>query len=96
MERTSPSPEKTIKKQESTSHKITVNEVENDLYITIQHEMTKAHSISFVAYVSLDRVLFIKLYPEQTAEVRFPKMYGGDIYFCCNQHGLIKKEKNHV
>lgn len=82
--------------QENESHEITVSEVEEDLYVTLQHEMTKAHSISFVAYVSSDRVLFIKLYPEQTAEVRFPKMYGGDIYIYCNQHGLMKKGKNRV
>lgn len=82
--------------QENESHQITVSEVEDDLYITLQHEMTKAHSISFVAYVLSDRVLFIKLYPEQMAEVRFPKMYGGDIFFHCNQHGLIKKGKYHV
>lgn len=76
--------------QESASHEITVNEIEDDLYVTIQHEMTKKHFISFVAYVSFDRVLFIKLYPEQAAEVRFPKTHSGDVYFYCNQHGLMK------
>lgn len=85
-----------IPQQENESHEIIVHDVEDDLYIIIQHEMTKKHSISFVAYVLPDRVLFIKLYPEQAAEVRFPKMYGGDIYFYCSQHGLIKKGKNHV
>lgn len=85
-----------IAQLESASHKLTLSQVEDDLYITLQHEMTKEHFISFVAYVSFDRMLFIKLYPEQQAEVRFPKMYGGDIYFYCNQHGLMKKEKNHV
>ncbi len=78
---------------EEIPHEICVNEVENDFYFTIQHEMTKQHYISFVAYVSCDRVLFIKLYPEQAAEVRFAKMYGGEIYFYCNKHGLYKKGK---
>ena len=50
--------------------------------------MTKSHYISFIAYVTSDRVLFVKLYPEQSGEVRFPRMYGGKIYFYCNQHGL--------
>lgn len=85
-----------ISQYENSQHEMIVNEVEDDLYITIQHEMTKEHFISFVAYVLTDRVLFVKLYPEQMAEVRFPKMYGGDIYFYCNKHGLRKKGKNHV
>lgn len=55
--------------------------------------MTKQHYISFIAYVNYDKVLFIKLYPEQSSEVRFPKMQGGDIYFYCSNHGLIKKER---
>ena len=69
-------------------HKLTVEEIENDFYITFTHEMSKKHYINFIAYVAYDRVLFIKLYPEQGSEVRFPKMYGGKIYMCCNQHGL--------
>jgi len=69
-------------------HKLKVEEVEEDLFITFTHEMNKAHYISFVAYVTYDRMLLIKLYPEQNGEVRFPKMHGGKIYFCCNQHGL--------
>ena len=67
---------------------LTVEEVENDYYITFTHAMSKVHYLSFVAYVTYDRVLFLKLYPEQSGEARFPKMYGGKIYFYCNQHGL--------
>lgn len=69
-------------------HKLTVEEVENDFYVTFKHEMSKTHYISFIAYVTCDRVLLIKLYPEQNGEVRFSKMYGGKIYFYCKQHGL--------
>ena len=79
------------------NHKITVEEVENDYYITIDHEMTKKHYISFVAYVTYDRVLLIKLYPEQSPTVRFPKLCGklerGKFYLYCNQHGLLLKGK---
>ena len=69
-------------------HKLTVEEIEEDYYVTFKHEMSKKHYISFIAYVAYDRVLFVKLYPEQGSEVRFPKMYRGKIYLCCNQHGL--------
>lgn len=69
-------------------HKLIVEEVEDDYYVTIDHEMTKEHFISFVAYVTGDRILLIKLYPEQNPEVRFPKMRKGKLYAFCSQHGL--------
>lgn len=81
-----------IPKPIENTHKITVEEIENDYYITFDHEMTKTHYINFIAYVAYDRVLFVKLYPEQGSEVRFPKMNRGKIYLCCNQHGLWVNE----
>lgn len=69
-------------------HKICMEAVENDSYITIPHEMTKSHYISFVAVVSYERLLLVKLYPEQNAELRVPKMRGGKIYIYCSEHGL--------
>ncbi|HNR05063.1 MAG TPA: helix-turn-helix domain-containing protein [Bacillota bacterium] len=77
-----------IPKPAEGTHKLTVEEIEEDFYITFAHEMSKTHYINFVACVAYDRVLFVKLYPEQGSEVRFPKMYRGKIYLCCNQHGL--------
>ena len=70
-------------------HEIRVSEIEDDFYIEFNHEMTKAHYISFVAFVRFDRVLTVKLYPEQEGAVRFPRMYGGKLYFYCNEHGLF-------
>ena len=71
-------------------HIINISEIEDDYYIEFNHEMTKEHYISFVSYVRFDRVLTIKLYPEQDSAVRFPKMYGGKIYFYCSKHGLFE------
>lgn len=82
-----------IAKKENVEHAITVEEIDNEYYVTIQHEMTKTHFISFVAYVGWDRVILVKLYPVQNPEVRIPKMKGGSFYIYCNQHGLWKKEK---
>lgn len=70
------------------SHAMSVEEVENDYYITIDHEMSRTHYISFVAHVGYDRVLLVKLYPEQNAELRFPKMHGKKLYAYCSEHGL--------
>ena len=77
------------------NHSINIEEVENDYYVEINHEMTKDHFISFVACVTYDRVLLIKLYPEQSPTVRFPRLCGkferGKFYMYCNQHGLLMK-----
>ena len=71
-------------------HHFNVETIEDDYYITFNHEMTKEHFITFVAYVTYDKVLLNKLYREQSGEVRFPKFYGkGKFYFCCNKDGLF-------
>ena len=75
----------------SENHSMIVEEIENDHYITIDHEMTKAHYISFVAFVGYDRVLLVKLYPEQNAELRIPIMPGNKLFAYCNEHGLWEK-----
>ncbi len=79
---------------EDSEHAICVEEIEDDFYVTMQHEMSKQHYITFAAYVTYDRVLLVKLYPEQPAEIRFPKMHGGTLYVCCSEHGLIRKMKS--
>lgn len=77
-----------IPKPADEKHRFTIEEIEDDLYITFMHEMIKEHYLSFVAYVDCDKVLLLKLYPEQNGEVRFPKMRRGKLLFYCSQHGL--------
>ena len=77
-------------------HQANVEDAEGEYYITFDHEMTKTHYISFVAYVASDKLLLVRLYPEQTAEVRLPKIngarlkqkYGSRLYYYCTKHGL--------
>lgn len=77
-----------IAKPSDENHNLKIETIEDDYYITFIHEMSKVHYINFVAYVACDRILLVRLYPEQSGEVRFPKLYGGKVYFGCNQHGL--------
>lgn len=72
------------------AHTPTITEIEDDFYIEFPHEMSKAHYISFLAYVGYDRVLTVRLYPEQNCEVRIPKAYGGKLVYYCNAHGLFE------
>ncbi len=73
-----------------SDHVTRILSVEDDFYIEIDHEMSKSHFIRFVSYVRFDRVLTVRLYPEQDAAVRFPKMYGGKLLFYCSKHGLFE------
>lgn len=72
-------------------HSVSIESVEDERFITVHHEMTKAHFISFIAYVTTDKVQFIKLYPEGNAEVRMQLRGRGYLYIYCNRHGLMRK-----
>ena len=54
--------------------------------------MTKEHFISFVAFVTCDRVQLVKFYPEGNAETRMQLRGRGQLYYYCNRHGLYKKK----
>lgn len=71
-------------------HALRIETVEYDHLVTVDHPMTKDHYISFVAYLTSDRVHFRKLYPEQEALARFPKTGRGMIVAYCNKHGLYR------
>ena len=73
------------------AHSITVERVEDEHFITVAHEMTKAHFISFAAYVTSDRLQMVKFYPEGNAETRMQLRGRGYLYYYCNRHGLYKK-----
>lgn len=72
------------------AHEITVERVEDEHFVTVKHDMTKTHFISFMAYVTNDRIQFVKLYPESDAQTRFNLRGRGYIYIHCNKHGLMK------
>ncbi len=66
-----------------------VEVADGEVYLTMDHPMGKDHFISFMAYVTTDQVFFRKLYPEQTADARFPYRGLGTIFAYCNRHGLF-------
>lgn len=76
-------------KPHTAEHKITIEKMDMDYYLNIRHEMKKDHYIVFIAYVYYDRILLLRLYPEQGAEARLPMMNaGGNLYLYCSKHGL--------
>lgn len=76
-------------KKVEENHKLNIEPIEDELYVTSNHEMTKEHYISFVAYVKGDRVLITKQYPEWNMQFRFRKSGHGKLYFYCTDHGLF-------
>ena len=73
------------------NHSITIENIEDEKYITVNHPMSKKHYISFIAYVTSDKIHFVKLYPEGNAETRIQFRGKGYLYIYCNKHGLMKK-----
>ena len=78
--------------EEDGEHPVTIEKVEDEHFITIRHPMTKGHYISFLAFVTCDRMQLVKLYPEGNAETRLQLRGRGYLYWYCNQHGLFRKK----
>lgn len=70
-------------------HALKIERVEDEYFITVNHEMVREHYLSFLAYVTCDKLLVAKLYPEQNAEVRFRICGHGRLYAFCTHHGLF-------
>ena len=73
-------------------HAITIEDVEDEHFVTIHHPMTKEHYISFIAYETSDRLQQVKLYPEGNAQTRLQLRGMGYLYYYCNRHGLFRKK----
>ena len=74
------------------AHEIKLEKVEDEYFLTVNHEMTKTHFISFVAHLTSDKVNFVKFYPEGNAETRMQLRGKGYLYLYCNKHGLMKQK----
>lgn len=70
-------------------HAPSLENAEDEVYVSFKHPMSKSHYISFIAAVNSDRLIVIKLYPEGEAAVRFPQRGLMKIYFYCNKDGLF-------
>lgn len=73
-------------------HKIIIEKVEDEYFVSVDHEMSKKHYISFLLYITADRFQLVKLYPEGNAECRFDIRGSGYLYLYCNHHGLLRQK----
>lgn len=74
------------------AHKVSVERVEDEYYVTVDHEMTKQHYISFLAAAGDDRIQTVKLYPESEAQSRFRISGVRKILYYCNRDGLFEQK----
>lgn len=74
------------------NHKPLIDRIEDEYYITIPHDMSKTHYISFIAAVRDDGYEIKKLYPQSDAEARFKMGKVKYFYYYCNKHGMYTEQ----
>ena len=75
---------------EDEDHRLCAEKIEDEYYVTIPHEMSKTHHISFIMALKDDGYEIKKLYPEGSTEARFKIARTKYLLYYCNQHGLFK------
>lgn len=71
------------------AEKLCVQEIENEYFVSTDHEMTREHYISFAALLTEDSIMLRTLYPEWELQVRFPRIRHATLVWYCVQHGLF-------
>mgnify|MGYP000848837157 CR=1 FL=1 len=77
-----------LRKAEETE-KLSVEVIENDYFISTDHEMTREHYIAFVALLTGDSIMLRKQYPEWNLQTRIPRFAHGVLIWYCTRHGLF-------
>ena len=75
---------------EDDDHHLHFEKVEDEYYVTVPHEMSKTHYISFILAMKDDGSEIRKLYPEGNAEARFKISRTKGFLYYCNRHGLFR------
>ena len=68
---------------------LSVEMIENDYFISTDHEMTRKHYIAFVALLTGDSIMLRKQYPEWNLQTRIPCFAHGVLVWYCTRHGLF-------
>ena len=75
---------------EDENHWLHFEKVEDEYYVTVPHDMSKTHYISYIMALKDDGWEIIKLYPEGNAEARFKICKTKCFCYFCNKHGLFR------
>lgn len=74
------------------SEQLDIQDIGGEWYITSNHEMTKQHYISFVAYVSDSSVMIFRQYPEWSIQIHLPMYRYGRLVWYCSRCGLVYQD----
>ena len=74
------------------AHTLTMEPVEDETFLRLDHPMIKTHYISFLACLTGDRCQLVRFYPEGNGECRLRLSRGGVLYYYCNRHGLFRQK----
>lgn len=74
------------------TNRLSVEIIENEFFISSEHEMTREHYISFIAFLTGDTLILRKQYPEWNLQTRFPFFSHGRLIWYCTQHGLFYQD----
>ena len=69
-----------------------IEQIEQDYFITSDHEMTKDHYLSFTALLTGDTLFLRRQYPEWDFQTRIPRFGHGLLLWYCTRHGLFWQE----
>ncbi len=78
-----------VPKKAEEAEKLSVEKIENDFFISTDHEMAKDHYITFVALLTGDSIMLRKQYPEWNVQTRIPCFAHGMLVWYCTRHGLF-------
>lgn len=74
------------------AHTPVIEKIEDEYYVTLPHEMSKEHYISFIAAMTDAGIQIVKLYPEGSAEAYFKRSRVRYLYWYCNRDGMFGKK----
>ena len=66
--------------------------IDGELFVTADHDMTKQHYISFLAYVCDSTVMMFRQYPEWKMQARLPFVRRGRLVWYCTEHGAFYQD----
>jgi len=74
------------------NNRLNVEIIENEYFISSDHEMIREHYISFIAFLTSDTLILRKQYPEWNLQTRLPFFAHGRLIWYCTRHGLFYQD----
>lgn len=71
------------------NEKLNVEIIENEYFVSSEHEMSREHYIAFAALLTGDSIIMRKQYPEWNFQTRIPILAHGKLLWYCTNHGLF-------